>query len=134
MIYLERAVFPCRIQYYLCDICTLMLPLCFQFPALTHNYLDCHLFKSPGKGKINLALLAFWSLEWEPICLKSRKLLSDISLHKYDGKFICQPDIRTNIRDIQHTIFPKSHGGSLIMALFSLFSTKKNVLFIHVIV
>lgn len=80
MIYLERAVFPCRIQYYLNDICTLMLPLCFQFSALTHNYLHCHLFKSPGKGKINLALCAFWSLEWEPKCLKSQKLLLHFSL------------------------------------------------------
>lgn len=95
MIYLERAVFPCRIQYYLSDICTLMLPLCFQFSALTRHYLYCHLFRSPGKGKINLALCVFWSSEWEPICLKSQILLS---LLKCDSNFICQPDVRTNIQ------------------------------------
>ncbi len=43
--------FPCGIQYYLSDICTLMLPVCFQFPALTHNYLYCHLFKQCLRGK-----------------------------------------------------------------------------------
>lgn len=38
-------------QYYLSDICTLMLPVCFQFPALTCNYLYLHLFKQNLQGK-----------------------------------------------------------------------------------
>lgn len=50
MIHHERAVFPCEIQYYLSDICTLMLPVCFQFPALIPNYLHRHLFKQNLQG------------------------------------------------------------------------------------
>lgn len=49
MIYLERAAIPCGTQDSLSDICTLVLPVGFQFPTLAHNYLYCHLFTSSGK-------------------------------------------------------------------------------------